>query len=139
MKVRFAALMAGFFLVVGLPLAATAGPTPGGPDGDSDGVENAFDDCTVRPNGNQKDQDHDGCGDQCDADYNQSGTTDGLDYLAFKAAFGKSTGHPAYNPVVDTDCMGSVDGLDYLVFKGEFGTPPGPSGINASFKGPSCP
>ena len=41
MKVSLIALAFGFFLVVGLPLTATAGPTPGGPDTDGDTVEEA--------------------------------------------------------------------------------------------------
>jgi hypothetical protein len=140
MKVRFAALMSAFFLVVGLPLAAMAGPTPGGPNtGDTDGVENAFDNCTGKNNNDQKDYDHDGCGDQCDADYDQSGSTAGPDYFIFKSAYGSSVGQPAYNPVVDTDCSGTISGPDYFVFKGEYNTTPGPSGVNSNYKGPSCP
>ena len=47
MKAGLIALTFGFFLVAGLPLAATAGPTPGGADGDGDTVEDAFDNCTT--------------------------------------------------------------------------------------------
>jgi len=66
MKASLIALTFGFFLVAGLPLAATAGPTPGGADSDSDGVEDAFDNCTTIANPGQEDADHDGCGDDCD-------------------------------------------------------------------------
>ena len=45
MKIRLMALVAGFCLVVGLPLAATAGPTPGGTDTDGDDVPDGFDNC----------------------------------------------------------------------------------------------
>jgi hypothetical protein len=66
MKVSLIALMFGFFLAVGLPLAATAGPTPGGADTDGDTVEDAFDNCTAVQNADQADADHDACGDACD-------------------------------------------------------------------------
>ena len=66
MKAGLIALTFGFFLVVGLPLAATAGPTPGGADSDGDTVEDAFDNCTAIANPGQEDADHDGCGDVCD-------------------------------------------------------------------------
>ena len=46
MKAGLIALTFGFFLVAGLPLAATAGLTPG----DGDTVEDAFDICTDASN-----------------------------------------------------------------------------------------
>jgi hypothetical protein len=144
MKVRFTALLAGFGLVVGLPLAAMAGPTPGGTDTDGDGVENAFDNCTTLggAQSNQKDVDHDGCGDRCDGDFDQNGTAGSNDFLALKAAFGSSTGQPAYNavPGADMDCNGAIGSSDFLLFKAEFGTTAGPSGISNSGRNPTaCP
>jgi hypothetical protein len=140
MTVRLAALMAGFLLVVGLPLAATAGPTPGGTStADGDDVEDAFDNCTTLDNDSQKDTDHDGCGNLCDADFDQDGATSGTDFFVFKGAFGTTTGQPLYNPAVDLDCDGAISGTDFFAFKAEFTTAPGPSGISSSYKGPSCP
>jgi hypothetical protein len=130
MKISLMALVAGFCLVVGLPLAATAGPTPGGPNtGDSDSVENAFDNCTAVDNGNQKDVDHDGCGDICDADYNNDGIVGSPDFGIFKATFGLTEGAPNYNPLADHNCDGVVGSPDFGVFKGQFGGVPGPSGL----------
>ena len=72
MKISLMAVVAGFCLVVGLPLAATAGPTPGGPSAaDGDGIEDFFDNCYLDSNADQKDVDHDGCGDVCDSDCEQ--------------------------------------------------------------------
>jgi hypothetical protein len=140
MTVRFAALMAAFLLVVGLPLAATAGPTPGGTStADGDGVEDAFDNCTAAGNASQKDTDHDGCGNLCDADFDQDGVAGGTDFITFKGAFGATTGQPAYNPAVDMDCDGVIGGTDFISFKAEFGGAPGPSGISSSYKAASCP
>jgi hypothetical protein len=140
MKVKLMALLAGFCLVVGLPLAAMAGPTPGGADTDGDGVENAFDNCSSTSNASQKDVDHDACGDLCDVDFDQNGTSGASDFLSFKTAFGSSTGSPAYNAVTDMDCNGTVGASDFLLFKSGFGKVPGPSGItNAGRNHTACP
>jgi len=142
MKVSLMALVAGFCLVVGLPLAAMAGPTPGGANSDGDPIENAFDNCTGVSNANQKDFDHDGCGDACDGDMDpiQDGNSAASDFLIFKAAFGTSEGNPAYNARADMDCDGSVAATDFLLFKAEFGGSSGPSGIsNAGRNLAICP
>jgi hypothetical protein len=140
MKVRMMALLAGFCLVVGLPLAAMAGPTPGGADTDGDGVENAFDNCSSLSNPAQKDADHDACGDVCDGDFDQNGTSGLPDFGIFKAAFGSSTGSPAYKAVADMDCNGTIGLPDFGLFKNEFGGTAGPSGItNAGRNHTACP
>jgi len=86
----------GFFLVAGLPLGATAGPTPGGPDTDGDGVEDAFDNCTTISNPGQEDADHDGCGDACDppllCDANNDGIVGGPDFVQMSLEWGQQKG-----------------------------------------------
>jgi len=139
MKISLMALVAGFCLVVGLPLAATAGPTPGGANSDGDSVENAFDNCSSLSNAAQKDLDHDGCGDLCDGDFDQDGGAGLLDFGVFKSAFGKSSGAPGYDARADMDCDGSVGLLDFGFFKAEFGGAPGPSGLIPSLKSGGCP
>jgi hypothetical protein len=140
MKVKLTALVAGFALVVGLPLAAMAGPTPGGADFDTDGVEDAFDNCSTKVNASQKDIDHDGCGDTCDADFDQNGSSGLIDFGTLKLAFGATTGQPAYNAAADMDCNGGVGVADFGLFKLEFGTTAGPSGITNAGRNPvACP
>jgi hypothetical protein len=140
MKVKLMALLAGFCLVVGVPLAAMAGPTPGGADGDSDGVENAFDNCTTKVNPTQKDTDHDGCGDICDGDFDQNGTAGAADYGTLANAFGSSVGQPKYKASVDMDCSGTIGAADYGLFANEFPGTAGPSGItNAGRNATACP
>jgi hypothetical protein len=125
--------------VVGLPLAATAGPTPGGAStADGDGIEDFFDNCYLDPNPEQKDFDHDGCGDVCDSDANNDGTVGGGDFTAFKATFQKSEGQPGYNANFDSNCDGTVGGGDFTAFKGNFQLPSGPSGFPASQKAAGC-
>jgi hypothetical protein len=111
MKVSLIALTFGFFLVAGLPLAATAGPTPGGPDSDSDGVEDAFDNCTAIANPGQEDEDHDGCGDVCDPPL-----------------------------LCDCDGNGGVGVSDFGILSAEWNQQKGPSGItNPSRDYAECP
>src|SRR5262245_491919 len=141
MKGRLLAMTFGFILAAG---GAWAGPTPGGPDTDGDGVENAFDNCVSTSNANQADSDHNACGDACTANINcdvTGDTTVGLaDFLAQGMNFGSMV-----PPGTGGDCAPSPpDGLvglpDFLALGMNFGHTVGPSGItNAQCSGPpSC-
>lgn len=88
MKLSVIALMAGFCLVVGLPMAATAGPASSADGADGDGVGQDFDNCTSRPNADQRDTDHDGCGDLCDFDWNNDGIVKAGEAAQANANFG---------------------------------------------------
>jgi hypothetical protein len=133
------ALGVGLMLALGLPLRAMAGPTPGGADGDTDGVENAFDNCTAVVNGDQVDTDHDGCGNVCDllvCDVNQDGGTTSTDFTLLKMCFGKAA---SCNPAADCNNDGGITSTDFTLLKMEFGKANGPSGLPASSKRPNCP
>jgi hypothetical protein len=141
MKVSLLALTFGFFLVVGLPLAATAGPTPGGPDSDGDTVEDAFDNCTATVNPGQEDGDHDGCGDACDpallSDANGDGVVDFNDFIILSQEWGNSCPQPT-NSDANGDCV--VDFNDFIILSQEWGQSKGPSGItNPSRDYTECP
>jgi hypothetical protein len=139
MKISLMAVVAGFCLVVGLPLAAMAGPTPGGPSAaDGDGIEDFFDNCYLTANATQKDFDHDGCGDLCDGDADNNGIVNAIDLGNFKATYLKSEGAPGYNPAFDTDCNGTVNALDLGNFKAGYLKAPGPSGFPASQRTGGC-
>ena len=140
MKVRLIALACGILLAVGLPLAASAGPTPGGTDNDSDGVEDAFDNCSKLANAAQEDIDHDGCGDKCDkGPISADGTGDTIvgvpDFGLLSAQFGSTTGGSA-------DFTGdTIVGVpDFGILSAEFGNFIGPSGITNALRDPAeCP
>ena len=140
MKVSLIALTFGFFLVAGLPLAATAGPTPGGADSDSDGVEDAFDNCTTIGNPGQEDADHDGCGDVCDpallCDCDGNGGVGVSDFGIMVGQWG------AIGAGLSCDCDGNggVGVSDFGILVAEWGQLKGPSGItNPSRDYVECP
>lgn len=101
-------------------------------DTDGDGIDDAIDNCTTQPNASQLDTDDDGFGNACDADYDNSGSTSGLDFGYFLMYFGKSViGTGGMN--ADCDGSGTVTASDFGCFLRYFGTVPGPSG-KAEFK-----
>ena len=137
MKVSLMALAFGFFLVVGLPLAASAGPTPGGADTDGDGVEDSFDNCTLESNSAQTDSDHDGCGDVCDdltCDLNGDGNQGVPDFNILSADF------PCNTPPCPGDCTGGgTTGIpDFNALSVDFGKSTGPSGITNPSRLSTC-
>ena len=145
-RLRLTALAFGFCLAVGLPLAAMAGPTPGGADTDADGVENAFDNCTARANPTQVDTDHDGCGQFCDFDWNNDGLVKaGEVALAASQAGSAACGSPAcpgppFNCCVcDFNQDGACKAGEVASIAAAAGSKPGPSGItNAVCKTNRC-
>jgi Dockerin type I domain/Thrombospondin type 3 repeat len=138
MRISLMAFVAGFGLVVGLPLAATAGPTPGGSNSDGDSIEDFFDNCYLTSNPDQKDIDHDGCGNLCDSDFNQDGVVNATDFAAFKGSYLKGEGDPGYVAAFDATCEGVVNASDFTIFKGNYLTVAGPSGFPASQRSGGC-
>lgn len=104
---------------------AASGPSLG--DRDSDGIDDLLDNCRDVPNKSQRDTDGDGCGNACDADYDQDGLCGGSDFELFRSVFGHSVDDSEYNANVDHDGDGSIDGADFKVFQSMFGRAPGPS------------
>jgi hypothetical protein len=83
-------------------------------------------------NPDQKDVDHDGCGNACDSDSNNDGLVDASDFSAFKSTYLKSVGQPGYNANFDATCEGLIDASDFSAFKGNYLLPSGPSGFPAA-------
>ena len=145
MKVSLMALSVGFLLA--LPLAAYAGPVPGGTDMDSDGVLDAFDNCSTVANANQSDIDHDACGDVCDpvttCDIDFDGAVGVPDFVLLVPQIGNNCN---VTPSLDcsADCELTPDNIvgipDLVELVTQIGNINGPSGImNASRDPEQCP
>ena len=91
-------------------------------------TRDGVDSCLRVANASQLDTDRDGCGNACDADYDQTGSVGSSDLAILRRAFGKSLGHPRYNSNLDHDGDDSIGASDFNVFRRQFGGPPGPSG-----------
>jgi hypothetical protein len=119
-----------------LPFGAMAGPAP---DMDSDGTVDVLDNCKLDPTVPTPcgtDEDMDGYGASCDADYNQDGVVDFVDIPFFVAALGAgvSSGRDE-----DHNCDGVVDFVDIPFFTNGLGLgTPGPSGLPCAGTVP-CP
>jgi len=89
-------------------------------DLDGDGVTDDADNCLMLWNPAQIDFDGDGCGNRCDADYDQSGVVGAGDFAVLAASWG------TINPLVDCDGNGVVGAFEFGCFASQFGGPPGP-------------
>ncbi len=96
-------------------------------DADMDGVPDASDNCSLRPNPSQIDTDSDLFGNACDADFNNDGSTNFLDFVQLSSAF-LST-----DALFDLNGDGSVNFLDIAIFSELFLTPPGPGAEGATY------
>lgn len=93
-------------------------------DRDSDGVLDYADNCSARPNPDQRDSNGDGFGNRCDADFNGNGTVDSNDASLQKAHLGASADDW---PDLDLDGNGVVNAADQTLLKSLFRQPPGPA------------
>ena len=119
------AILSSLSLALWVP-PALAGPLLG--DADGDGVDDLIDNCLDAANSAQIDTDGDGCGNACDADYDQSGAVGAADFGIFRSVFGLSIGDPGYNPSVDSDDNNAVGSVEFNLFRARFGGTPGLAG-----------
>ena len=101
-------------------------------DADGDGVCDPVDNCSSQANAAQIDTDLDGYGNACDADYNNDGDADGLDYFRFRGAFDTSLGDFLYDPAVDSDGNDQIDGEDFFFLREALSRGLGPSGLTCA-------
>ena len=92
-------------------------------DSDGDGIVDGLDNCITTPNPSQRDADHDGYGNTCDADLNNSGTVTTSDYLIMRSRLNTT------DPAADLNDSGRVTSADYMILRGRLNTVPGPSGL----------
>ncbi|MBW2421797.1 MAG: trypsin-like serine protease, partial [Deltaproteobacteria bacterium] len=108
------------------------------PDGDSDGVGDPNDNCSLVANPSQLDTNADGYGNICDPDLNNDGAVGLPDINGFRSAFGASAGDPAFDPDADFNGDGATGIPDFNLFRAYFGGTPGPSGLTCAGTIP-CP
>jgi hypothetical protein len=92
----------------------------GGPDSDGDGIPDDTDNCVNVANADQCDTDGDGFGNMCDADLNNDGIVNFIDFGLLKAAM-----FTQENPDADLNCDGLVNFVDLGLLKNAFFKPPG--------------
>lgn len=140
MKFNLLTLACALMLAFGLSMGSFAGSIT---DADSDGVPDAFDNCTLAPNGPlggncsvQQDFDDDGYGTTCDFDFDNDGGVSLADLGAMLAALNGT------DPEFDPDCDGGVSLADLGNFLAALNLAPGPSGLGCAAVIPipdSCP
>ncbi len=107
-------------------------------DGDGDGVDDGVDNCLDVANPDQIDSDGDGCGNACDADYDQSGMVDADDFQHFRSVMGRKAGDANFDSNADHDDDGRIGNTDFVFFRGSMNREPGPS-LVASRDTRACP
>ncbi len=107
-------------------------------DGDGDGVTNGVDNCLNVSNPDQIDSDGDGCGNACDADYDQSGMVNAADFEHFRKVMGRKVGDSNFDSSADHNDDGRIGGSDFAVFTRCMNRKPGPS-LVASRDTRACP
>jgi M6 family metalloprotease-like protein len=106
------------------------------PDADGDGIADAFDNCLLVANPDQRDTNADGFGNPCDADYDDDGAVATLDFAMLSQAFGATTGSPGWSPHFDADGDGLVGNREFRLVRSNFGAEPGPSGLECAGAAP---
>ena len=105
-------------------------------DTDGDGVADNADNCTLVANPTQLDSDHDGYGNACDADLNNSGLVTAADYNLMRTVIGKAAGFSALAAAADMNGSGTVTSTDFGLLRARLGNAPGPSGLACTL---TCP
>ncbi len=94
----------------------------------------AADNCLLRVNPGQDDTDADGCGNLCDADYDDSGIVGFPDFGQFVGAFATGDAEKCHVPPIPGCTVGFPDFGEFVLM---FATAPGPSGTTAGTT--ACP
>ncbi len=110
---------------IGNVVAAPSTYCPAGvttPDTDADGIPDLCDACILVSNADQSDSDHDGYGNRCDGDLNNSGLVTAADFNILRSRLNTT------DPDADLNSSGLVTAADFNILRGMLNQPPGPSG-----------
>ncbi len=103
-----------------------------GPDADADAVPDGLDNCLEAPNGDQRDDDADGFGTVCDADFDNDLLIGLTDMQRLADSLGQRCGQSGYDPALDVNGDCTVGLPDFAALAGSLGVPPGPSGLSCA-------
>jgi hypothetical protein len=122
MRLNATAFALVLLLVTAVPGLASAGSLLG--NSDSDLLDDVVDNCRDVGNGDQSDTDLDGCGNACDADYNNDGKVGGPDFNRLRLCFGLfATAVTAQGPCapVDANNDGKIGSGEFNMLRNGFG------------------
>jgi hypothetical protein len=105
-QLLFAAATGGILLIAQQGLAA---------DVDGDLIDDSADNCSSTANAQQLDADGDGVGNACDADYNNDGVVDDVDFDLISGAYNSGVGSESYDAIFDHNADGLVNAKDITV------------------------
>jgi hypothetical protein len=120
MKMIFGSLLA-VLLWVAAPSASFAGSLLG--NSDKDQLDDVVDNCRDVANPAQVDTDLDGCGNACDADYDNNGKVGATDFFRLRLCFNQfSTFVSGLGPCepVDSDNNGKIGATDFFTLRSGF-------------------
>src|SRR3990172_3895442 len=122
MRLNATAFALVLLLVTAVPGLASAGSLLG--NSDTDLLDDVVDNCRDVGNGTQLDTDLDGCGNACDADYDNNGVVGATDFNRLRKCFGLSaTTVSTVGPCapVDSDDNAVIGATDFNTLRQGFG------------------
>ncbi|MFK7888481.1 MAG: thrombospondin type 3 repeat-containing protein [Gammaproteobacteria bacterium] len=98
-------------------------------DTDGDGITDNLDNCIDVANAEQRDDDADGYGNRCDADFNNDCVVSVIDLGIMRTVFFTTADEPDWSAAVDLNLDDTVNLIDLGLLRTLFFEPPGPSGL----------
>jgi hypothetical protein len=126
MKMSLIASLFALLLWVAAPSTSFAGSLLG--NSDKDQIDDVVDNCRDVSNGDQTDTDLDGCGNACDADYDNNGKCGSSDFTRLRGCFNlfaTATAGGLPCAPVDANNDGKIGAVDFTTLRNQFNQKPG--------------